>query len=248
MGQDGRPQDLLPGPGVLLGDELAVQHQPGVVVQEQEEVGLTAAGHPRARDVGPVQDVADPDLIGSVGLEAPVHTRLSGEPCAVQAPAAQVLADGARGDAHLASRQQDARDLLGRPEGCFPTQPAGLLEQPGLLSDQALVGARLGTQGGQLPLSIGPDPAIQGGPAELLAAAVGQFMGTGGQLAYEPSSLGRAQPFTERLGDDAVAEQGELFGWILSHRAPPEVSCRPFQPSPKLMPSPVPCWQLAPCR
>jgi hypothetical protein len=54
-----------------------------------------------------VDERADPQLVGAPGLEAAERTRLAAQRGAVQAALAQVLVDGALGDADAVAGEQE---------------------------------------------------------------------------------------------------------------------------------------------
>jgi hypothetical protein len=60
----------LAGAGVLLKHPAAVHQQARVVVDQQEQLGALAAGHPRVGHERPGEHVADPALVGPLGLVA----------------------------------------------------------------------------------------------------------------------------------------------------------------------------------
>ena len=57
------------------------------------------------------QHVADPQLVGSRGLEAPEGARLASQRGAVEPALTQALADGEFGDTNAMTREQDGSDL-----------------------------------------------------------------------------------------------------------------------------------------
>ncbi len=81
-------QQVLAGPGVLAGEEPAIDQQPRVIIDDEEQPGPDRAlppepGHPR-----PDEHIGDPPLVRPAGLITAVGFRLGGELLAVQPGAA----------------------------------------------------------------------------------------------------------------------------------------------------------------
>jgi hypothetical protein len=104
---------------------------------------------------------------------------------------------------------QDRADLDGGASWQFLTKLAGLLQQLGMATDDAEIGARWWTESVEAMLAIGADPAIKGHARVGPAAAIWMFVGLIGQLADQVAAFGRGEPRVRGFANDAEAEQGE---------------------------------------
>ena len=122
-------QQVLAGAGVLVREEPAIDQQPGMIIDDQEQPGPRRAlparpGHPRAD-----QHVGDPPLVRAGGLVPAVGLRLSGQRLAVQPGPAQLAAHRPLRDGHPVPVVQDRGDLRGGAAGQLQPQRGGLGEQ-----------------------------------------------------------------------------------------------------------------------
>jgi hypothetical protein len=115
---DGAAEHVLAGAGVLAGEEPAVDQQPGVVIDDQEQPGPDRPVPLRERDPGADEDVGDPPLVRPGGLVPAERLRLGGQGLAVQPGAAEPGAaepgaDGPLGDLDPVPVVEDRGDLRG---------------------------------------------------------------------------------------------------------------------------------------
>src|SRR5689334_11067959 len=107
-------------------------------------------GHERADE-----HVPDPHFVGPSGCEATECPRLTSECGTLQATPLEMLADGALGDADAVTGKEDGANLGSRTRRQFDAQRARLVEQFGMASDGAQVGAWIGFEAIQALLAIG---------------------------------------------------------------------------------------------
>src|SRR5712691_4173945 len=176
---DGRAQHVLAGARVLVGDPAAVDEQPRVIVDQDEEVGALAAAGARMGDERTNQHIADPHLIRSLSLKATEGTGLAG-----QCRALETLANGALGDADAMPGKEDGADLRCRAGGQFDSQGADLVKELGMAADGTQVGAWVGLETVQALLAIGADPAVERAARVLPLAAVRVLVQLARQLAH----------------------------------------------------------------
>jgi len=178
-------------------------HHPGMIVQEREQVGL-AATNPWA-----VQRVADPPLVGGVGLEPAVHHCLAGgwadQLAAVEQPQQRRLRGRVAGGG-----AQDPGHLGGGPRRVLPLQRDRQLQHAGVDP-----GAGLADRGHQRVEPAGPiaaDPPVQAVAGVGVLPAERAGVGAGGDGPHDPPPrLGR-QLRVQRRTDHLVAEQRHLLG------------------------------------
>ena len=204
-------QQVLAGPGVLAGEEPAVDQQPRVIIDDEEQPGAHRAlpagpGHP-----GADEHVGDPPLVRPRGLIPAVGLRLGGERLAVQAGAAQLAADGPVGDLHAVPVVQDRGDLHGRASRQLQPQRGRLGEQLRVGAHRAGVGPRRGPQRLQPPGSPLPQPAVDRAPGVTPGRPVRVGVGARGYLADHRAPLRRCQRAAGRLGDHRPAVQRHLL-------------------------------------
>ena len=115
-------------------------------------------------------------------------------------------------------------------------------------ADAALIGAGAVTQPAQPLLPVGPDPAVERVAADQPRLAVRAHLLLAGETADEQAPLSAPDPAVERLRDQVIAPQSELFGRVRGHSAPPAWTSR----TSKTRPSPPPrarlCWSPAAAR
>ena len=109
-------QQVLAGAGVLVREEPAVDQQPGMIIDDQEQPGPRRPLPARVRHPRADQHVGDPPLVRPGRLVPAVGLRLGGQRLAVQPGTAQLPADGPLGD--RAPRAGDTRSRRSaRPTG-----------------------------------------------------------------------------------------------------------------------------------
>ena len=106
-------QQVLAGAGVLVREEPAVDQQPGMIIDDQEQPCPHRAVPARPRHPRADQHVGDPPLVRPGSFIAPVGLRLGGQRLAVQPGPAQLAADGPLGDGDPVPVIQDRGDLRG---------------------------------------------------------------------------------------------------------------------------------------
>ena len=110
---DRAAQHVLAGAGVLVREEPAIDQQPGMIIDNEEQPRPRRALPPRVRHPRADQHVGDPPLVRPGSFVAPVGLRLGGQGLAVQPGAAQLAADGPLGDRDPVPVVQDRGDLRG---------------------------------------------------------------------------------------------------------------------------------------
>ena len=189
-------QQVLAGAGVLVGEEPAVDQQPGMVIDDQEQPGPHRAlpsgpGHPRAD-----QHVGDPPLVRPGRLVPAVGLRLGGQRLAVQPGAAQLAADRPLGDGDPVPVIQDRGDLRGRAAGQLQPQRGGLGEQLRVGAHHAGVGPRRGLAAPPArprarPAATGRScPASSGGTTR--PGGCGRGRRSGGPARRAPAAVSRS--------------------------------------------------------
>ena len=189
-------QQVLAGAGVLVREEPAVDQQPGMIIDDQEQPGPHRAlpagpGHPRAD-----QHVGDPPLVRPGGLVPAVGLRLGGQRLAVQPGAAQLAADRPLRDGHPVPVVQDRGDLRGRAAGQLQPQRGGLGEQLRVGAHRAGVGPRRGPERLQPALAPRPQPAVDRAPrvaaGRPVRVGVGAARRSGGPARRAPRAVSRS--------------------------------------------------------
>ena len=199
---------------VLGGGEGGEGDDAGGVVDEGNEVGLAPA--PAEPDLGPVHDVAHPQLAGVAEGEAAAVGAVRGL-LVEQAPAAEEPMHGRGGerviDAALAGSLDDGAHRpcrivdLQRNEalGDLGRQAAGL----------SPVGARLGVEGLEAAVAVEPDPPPDGFGGDVGALASGDGVGLAGLVAQLVADARRAQRQMHQVGDDAVSEERDRLAKVV---------------------------------
>ena len=106
-------QQVLAGAGVLVREEPAIDQQPGMIIDDQEQPGPHRAVPARPRHPRADQHVGDPPLVRPGSLIAPICLGLGGQRLAVQPGPAQLAADGPLRDRDPVPVIQDRGDLRG---------------------------------------------------------------------------------------------------------------------------------------
>jgi hypothetical protein len=109
-------------------EEPAIDQQPGMIIDDQEQPRPRRALPPRARYPRADQNVGDPPLVRPGRLVPAIGLRLGGQRLAVQPGPAQLAAHRPLGDGHPVPVIQDRGDLRGRPAGQLQPQRRGLGE------------------------------------------------------------------------------------------------------------------------
>ena len=122
-------QQVLAGAGVLVREEPAIDQQPGMVIDDQEQPRPRRPLPLRVRHPRADQYVGDPPLVRPRSFVAPVCLGLGGQRLAVQPGAAQLAAHRPLGDGHPVPVVQDRGDLRGGAAGQLQPQRGGLGEQ-----------------------------------------------------------------------------------------------------------------------
>ena len=184
-------QQVLAGAGVLMREEPAIDQQPGMIIDDQEQPGPRRAlparpGHPRAD-----QHVGDPPLVRPGRLVPAVGLLLGGQRRPVQPGAAQLAADGPLGDSHPVPVIQDRGDLRGRPARQLQPQRGGLGEQLRVRAHHPGVGPRRRLQRLQAALVPRPQPPVDRAPRVAAARPVRVLVIPRGDLADQCAPLRR---------------------------------------------------------
>lgn len=188
-----------------------------MVVDEQEELGLAAACHPRGRHPGTAEHIADPALVGTGGLVATEAARLGDQRGALQPAALELLAEGALTDADAVSGEEHVADLRSAAGRLLTAQCRGLAEEIGMPAHRTHVSAHLGAQPRQATAAICRHPAVDGVATDGPRAPIRARVRTRGERTHDLAALQRSQPRVDRFGDDRVAEQRGGFGVVGRH-------------------------------
>jgi len=217
IGRERLLEDLDQDRDGLVDGELPAHDHPAVVVDEgtQDRLAQALAGHDR----GAVQEVADPQLVDLLALEALAHVAAPGlgpQPFAGHRPQQRVVAH--RRVAQLVARQQVLVQALGRPVGvglalAADGGQARLAQAPG----PALVGPGPGLEPLEAALPVAAQPELERGHAEPTASGVGELMlllGLAAEvLVLHPPGLG------EHRADQLVAGERDLLAGFRVHAA-----------------------------
>ena len=210
-------QQVLAGAGVLVREEPAVDQQPGMIIDDQEQPGPHRALPARPRHPRADQHVGDPPLVRPGSLIPAVGLGLGGQRLAVQPGPAQLAADGPLRDRDPVPVIQDRGDLRGRAAGQLQPQRGGLGEQLRVGADHPGVGPRRGLQRLQPALAPRPQPAVDRAPRIRPGRPVRVGVGAGGDPPDQRPPLPGGQPVTGRLGDHRPAVQRDLFLSLVIH-------------------------------
>ena len=217
-------QQVLAGPGVLMREEPAIDQQPGMIIDDQEQPRPHRALPPRPGHPGTHQHVGDPPLVRPGRLIPAVGLRRGGQRRPVQPAAAQLGPDGPLGDGHPVPVVQDRGDLRGRPPRQLQPQRRGLGEQFRVGAHRPGVGARGGLEGLQPSLAPGPQPAVYRAARVAPRRTVRVGVGARGYLPHQRPALGRGQRGGGCLGDHRPAVQRHVLLLIVVHAS--ASSCR----------------------
>jgi hypothetical protein len=125
-------EHVLAGAGVLLVHPAAVHQQARVVVDQQEQLGALGALRARVGHQRPGEHIADPALLGPLGLVAAQHLGgLAAKGGPVKALAAKVGAHGALADHDPMAGTQDVGDVAAERAGCSARSAAASLSSSG---------------------------------------------------------------------------------------------------------------------
>ena len=218
---DRAAQQVLAGAGVLVREEPAIDQQPGMIIDDEEQPRPRRALPPRVRHPRADQHVGDPPLVRPGRLVPAVGLRLGGQRRAVQPGAAQLAADGPLGDRDPVPVIQDRGDLRGGPAGQLQPQRGGLGEQLRVRADHAGIGPRRRLQRVQPARAPRPQPPVDRAPRVAAGRPVRVRVRARGDLAGQRSPLGRRQLRPGRLGDHRPAVQCDLFLTLVIHGVPP---------------------------
>ena len=155
---DGRAQDLLAGPGVLLLHPPRAHEEAGIVVDQHEELGALGAGLPRLRHERADENVTDPDLVATRGLVAPEGLGRIADRRPAHARTRQMLAQRPLSQADPVGTGDDLGDLGSRPGRHLAPEPHRLGHELGVGASMALVGAWFGLEAGKAVPPVGADP------------------------------------------------------------------------------------------
>src|SRR5947209_1328780 len=128
-----------------------------------------------------------------------------------------MLADGPLRHMDAMPGFQNRADLDCRASRQFQAELAGFLQEFGMATHDAEIGARWWTQPVEPMLAISADPAIEGHARVSPLTAIWMFVGLVRQLAHQVAAFGRCEPRVDRFTDDAKAQQGDVFAWISAH-------------------------------
>ena len=121
----------------------------------------------------------------------------------MQTPSVQVLSESALGDRDAMAGFQDRADLDCGASWQFLAQLAGFLQQFGMATYDAEIGARWWTESVEAMLAIGADPTIEGHARVGPATAIRMFVGLVGQFADQVAAFGRGKPRVNRFANYA---------------------------------------------
>ena len=208
-------QQILAGAGVLMREEPAVDQQPGMIIDDQEQPRPHRPLPPRVRHPRADQHVGDPPLVRPRSFVAPVRLGLGGQRLAVQPGPAQLAAHRPLGDRDPVPVIQDRGDLRGRPAGQLQPQRRGLGEQPRVGAHRAGVGPLRGLERLQPAPMPGPQPPVD--RPSRVAPGRPVRVGVGGDPADQRSPFPGGQPVPGCLGDHRPAVQRDLFLSLVVH-------------------------------
>ena len=210
-------QQILAGAGVLMREEPAVDQQPGMIIDDQEQPRPHRPLPPRVRHPRADQHVGDPPLVRPRSFVAPVRPGLGGQRLAVQPGPAQLAAHRPLGDRDPVPVIQDRGDLRGRPAGQLQPQRRGLGEQLRVGAHRAGVGPLRGLERLQPAPMPGPQPPVDRPSRVAPGRPVRVGVGAGGDPADQRSPFPGGQPVPGRLGDHRPAVQRDLFLSLVVH-------------------------------
>ena len=196
----GQVQRVLAPPPPVPGDE------PGMIVQEGDQVGLPSP------DERAVQDVAGPQHVRGLGLEPAEHhgPARGGQVLAGEMPLQRALRRRVPGGGH-----HDPPHLRRGPLHVLPLQRRRH-RQHGLRGDRLAL-AVAGQQRLEPARPPGPDPPVNGLTRDLHPAPARPGVHLAGDAADHPAPLLRRQPLLQRRPDQPVPEQRGVL-----HPGPPQ--------------------------
>src|SRR5205823_11855879 len=131
-----------------------------------------------------------PAFVGTFGFEAAEGARLTSQGGAVQPAAVQMLTDGPLRQMDAMPGFQNRADLDCRASRQFQAELAGFLQEFGMATHDAEIGARWWTQPVEPMLAISADPAIEGHARVSPLTAIWMFVGLVRQLAHQVAAFG----------------------------------------------------------
>jgi hypothetical protein len=197
--------------------EDAVDQEPRVVVDDQEQLGPHRVLGPWIRHPRPDQHVGHPPLVRPLGLVAAEDPVLGRERCTMEPPPAQLIAHRALGDTDAVVVVDHAGDLGCRATGLFQTEPADLVYELGVPSHRPDVGARVGLQGVEAAVSPRADPAVDRAARVPPLGPVGVCVDAACDLADDAAALGFGEPDAHGLCDNPVAVERDAFFHVVVH-------------------------------
>ena len=214
---DGAAEKLLAEAGVLPVVEPAVDQQPGVVIDDQEQPGPRRPVPFRVRHPRADQHIGDPPLVRPLRLVAAVRFRGGFEGGPVQPGAAQLPADGPVRDPHAVPVIQDRGDLRCGPAGQFQPQRGGLGEQLRHRAYLPGVGPGRGAQRIDPAGPPRPQPPVDGAARVPAHRPVRVRVLARGDLPHDRAPLAASQPGVRGLGDHRPPVQRDLLPHLLIH-------------------------------
>ena len=167
------------------------------------------------------EDVADPALVGSIGLIAAERPSVAQQLGPRQAALAELLGERALGDPHAVAGRDDLTDVGGTPSRDFETQPDRGIEQDRIDPGASVIAPGPVAQASEALSTIAADPAVERVAADLAYLASGVVVLTGNP-PDQSASLPAGQLRIEGLRDQVVSPEGERFGGVAGgHRSSP---------------------------
>jgi hypothetical protein len=216
-GGDRTAQQLLAGTGVLVRVEPAVDDQPAVVIDDQEQPAPDRPLPPGPRHPGTDEDVGDPPLVRRGGLVAAVRLRLGRQRLAVQPGPAQLPAHGPLGHLDPVPVIQDRGDLRRRPAGQLQPQRRRLGEQLRMCPHDPGVGPPGRLERVQASGPPGPQPPVDRAPRVRPRRATRVRVRPRRDPPDQRPALPRGQPAVRGLGDHRPAVQRDLLLQLVIH-------------------------------
>jgi hypothetical protein len=214
---DGAAQQFLADAGVLAVVEPAVDQQPGVVIDDQEQPGSRRPVPFRVRHPRADQHIGDPPLVRPLRLVAAVGSRGGFQRGPVQPGAAQLPADGPLGDPDTVPVIQDRGDLRRGPAGQLQPQRGGLGEQFRHRPHLAGIRARRRAQRIDPAGPPRPQPPVDRAARVPAHCPVRVRVLARGDRPHDRAPLAAGQPRVRGLGDYRPPVQRDLLPHFLIH-------------------------------
>ena len=206
-------EQLLPCPQRLVADPAASYEQAGMVVDEHEKARPHGTRRSRMGHEGTDEHVADPALVGYVGLIASERPAIAEKLGSREAAPAELLGERALGDPDAVAGRDDLADVGGAPSRHFQTQADRGIEQGRVHPGAPVIAPGPVAQASETFGPIPADPAIERVAADVANLATGV-----GVLAGDPAdhlaALSASELGVERLRDQVVSPEGESFGGV----------------------------------